>query len=87
MAVSNEELAEIEKILSSDPSVVLAEMRARFPHLSWTRCDASDVIEEPYRSYDRYDMHLLDGEDHCVQVTSEPSRATGVIIAYREAAS
>ncbi|HYA81790.1 MAG TPA: hypothetical protein VED87_12775 [Methylocystis sp.] len=86
MAVSAEDLAEMEKLLSSETPVALADMRARFPHLSWTRCDASDVIETPYRSYAQFDVHLLDGGNHCVEVTSEPSRATGVIIAYHRAA-
>lgn len=87
MAVSTEELAEIDRILSGESPAVLGDLRARFPHLSWTKCDASDVIEAPYRSYRQCDVHLLDAADHCVQVTSEPSRATGLILAYRRVAS
>jgi hypothetical protein len=87
MAVSTEELAEIDRILSSESPVVLADLRAKFPHLSWTKCDASDVIETPFRSYGACDLHLLDAADHCVQVTTEPSRATGLILAYHRVAS
>lgn len=86
MAISDAELAEIEKMLSAEGSPVLSELRAKFSHLSWTRCDASDVIESPYRSYAHCEMHLLDGADHCVTVTNDPSHATGVIVAYRRAA-
>lgn len=86
MAVSAEELAEIDRILSNEAPVALSDLRSRFPHLSWTKCDASDVIEPPYRSYRDCDVHLLDGGDHCVQVTAEPSRATGVVLAYRRVA-
>lgn len=89
MAVSTEELTEIARILSSEeaaPSALL-ELRRKFPHLSWTKCDASDVIEAPYRSYAHYDLHLLDAADHCVQVTTEPARATGLVLACRRVAS
>ena len=87
MAVSFQELEEIEKIFSAeDPvPVAISALRGKFPHLSWTKCDASDVIETPFRSYPRYDIHLLDAADHCVQMTTEPERATGVVIAYRRA--
>jgi hypothetical protein len=85
MAVSIEELTEIDKLLAAEGSapLPLSELRSRFPHLTWTKCDASDVIEPPYRSYPHYDVHLLDGADHCVQVTMEPARATGIVLAYR----
>jgi hypothetical protein len=87
MAVSAEELAEIDRLLSNEAPVALSDLRSKFPHLSWTKCDASDVVEEPFRSYRFCDVHLLDAADHCVQVTSEPSRATGLILAYRRVAS
>jgi hypothetical protein len=85
MAVSAEELTEIDRLLSlggAEP-LPLSELKSKFPHLTWTKCDASDVIEPPFRSYQHYDVHLLDGADHCVQVTAEPTRATGVILARR----
>jgi hypothetical protein len=88
MAVSSEELMEIDRILSAEEAgPALAELRRKFPHLSWTKCDASDVIETPYRSYPHCDVHLLDGADHCVQVTTEPARATGLVLACRRIAS
>jgi len=89
MAVDVDELREIDRMLST-PDVgahAFAELRRRFPHLSWTRCDASDVIEAPFRSYPVFDIHLLDSADHCSQITSDPARATGIILARRSAAS
>lgn len=89
MAVNAEELTEIERMLST-PEVnaqAFAELRLRFPHLSWTRCDASDVTEAPFRSYESFDVHLLDSADHCSQITSDPARATGIILARRSASS
>ena len=45
---------------------VFAQLRSRFPHLSWTKCDASDVTESPFRIYSRFEVHLVDRSDHCV---------------------
>jgi hypothetical protein len=86
MALSAEELTEIEQVLSglATDAPVVAEMKGRFPKLSWTRCDASDVVEAPYRSSAVYDIHLLNSTDHCSQITSDPAKATGVILAKRK---
>jgi len=89
MAVNAEELKELDRMLLT-PDVetqAFAELRRRFPHLSWTRCDASDVTEAPFRSYPAFDVHLLDSADHCSQITSDLSRATGIVLARRSAAS
>ena len=53
MAIKAEELQEIETLLGdaeADPALLTA-LRQKYPHLAWTRCDASDVIEEPFRSF------------------------------------
>jgi hypothetical protein len=50
-----------------------------------TRCDASDVAETPFRAYPGFDVHLLDAADHCVQITTDPARATGIVLAKRSA--
>jgi hypothetical protein len=84
MALAAGELAEIEQVLASDmaPQAVLG-LRQKFPHLAWIRCDASDVTEEPYRSFREFDLHLLDSADHCAQITDDPARATGIVLAKR----
>jgi hypothetical protein len=88
MALNADELTEIDKVLSAPDAgaQAFAELRRRFPHLSLTRCDASDVVETPFRAYPGFDIHLLDAADHCVQVTMDPARATGIILAKRSAA-
>ena len=85
MAISDAELTEIERLLGAEGTLALWDLRAKFSRLSWTSCDASDVIESPYRSFAYCDLHLLDGADHCVTVTDDPGRATGIIVAYRRA--
>jgi hypothetical protein len=89
MAVSMDELSEIDQALSTSDAdaQVLAELRHRFPHLSWTRCDASDVCETPFRSHARFDVHLLDSANHCSQITDDPAHATGIILARKATAS
>jgi hypothetical protein len=88
MALGTDELNEIEKVLSASEAGAspVAELRRRFPHLTWIRCDASDVIGAPFRSYERLDLHLIDGSDHCVQITTDPARATGIVVAARSIA-
>jgi len=85
MALGPNELLEIDQVLSAPDADarVLAQLRSRFPNLSWTRCDASDVTESPFRSYSRFDVHLVDRSDHCVQITADPARATGIVLADR----
>ncbi len=85
MAVKPDELLEIGALLSSPDAEVkaLGLLRARFPHLSWTGCDAADVTEAPFETHGAFDLHLLDAADHCVQITNQPERATGVVLARR----
>ncbi|MFG1346305.1 hypothetical protein V5F59_15530 [Xanthobacter autotrophicus DSM 431] len=87
MALSENDLSEIEKLLTAEDlqGPVFGELRRRFPTLSWTQCDASDVTEDPFRTYSKFDIHLLDTADHCAHITSDPGRATGVILARRSA--
>ena len=85
MALAATELADIERVLSASDAASQAytELRAQFPHLSWVRCDASDVTEIPFRSFRHFDLHLLDGSEHCVQITADPAQATGLVLARR----
>ena len=87
MALSPDDLVKIEEMLSAPGAdrSVFVDLRKALPHLSWTRCDASDLTETPYRSYSSVDIHLLDSADHCVIMTNDPDRATGIVVAERSA--
>lgn len=89
MAVNTDELSEIDRMLSAldSDAQVFPKLREKFPHLAWTRCDASDVIETPFRSYLRFDIHLLNSADHCSQLTADPASATGIVLARKGSAS
>jgi hypothetical protein len=83
MALAADELAEIEQALAASDAGIetYAALRRKFPHLAWIRCDASDVTETPFRSFREFDLHLLDSADHCAEITADPSRATGIVLA------
>ena len=85
MALGAEDWNEIDLALSGEAAgaSLVARLRQRFPRLSWTLCAASDVTETPYRSYPSFDIHLLDTADHCVRITTDADKATGLVVADR----
>lgn len=88
VALSSEDLTEIERMLAdAGDDDLFPALRQRFPKLFFTRCDASDVGETPFISSAQFDLHLIDSADHCVQITADPVRATGIVLARRSAAS
>jgi len=89
MTLSEDDLAEIQALLAvSEPGPgIVAELRRRFPTLALTRCDASDVAETPWAVLERFELHLVDTSDHCAVLTSDLSRATGLVLAQRKARS
>ncbi|KAB2944007.1 MAG: hypothetical protein K8F92_06575 [Hyphomicrobium sp.] len=89
MSIDADEIAHIEELLARAPAETLfAELRERFPDLSLTRCDASDIdTETPFREYGRYSLYLVDSADHCWRLTDDPRQATGLVVAVRKALS
>ncbi|GLR90046.1 DUF6129 family protein [Bradyrhizobium iriomotense] len=87
MALGADEIADIAQELGSfdDVSQAYAALRQRYPNLSWIRCDSSDLTEIPFCSIGPFDLHLLDGADHCARITHDPMRATGIVLARRAA--
>lgn len=83
--ISSDDLACIDGLLAAPPAGnPLADFRSRFPGLSLTRCDASDMGgEAPYREYPAFDLYLVDGSDHCWHLTGDPAAATGIVVAAR----
>lgn len=81
------ELAAIEDLLATESAFApegrgLAGFRQRFPNVSLTRCDLSDIDSEtPFRVFAGMSMFLVDSSDHCARITLDPSRATGIVVA------
>lgn len=83
-----DKLGEIEALLS-DPNAdasVLTDFRQKFPGVSLTRCDVSDVdAERPYKEFLRFTLYLVSAINHCVSITCDPSLATGIIVVQNKA--
>jgi hypothetical protein len=88
--LTTENLARIETLLSApdaDPSA-LHDFRQRFPGVSLTRCDLSDVDgERPYKEFARFNLYLVSAVNHCATITRDPAVATGIIVVENKGAS
>lgn len=83
--ISPDDLARIGELfaVASDANP-LVDFRGRFPGLSLTRCDVQDMGDETaYREYAKFNLYLVDGRDHCWQITQDPDAATGIVVAGR----
>lgn len=79
MPLDTTELTEIEALLglAAEPALVMADLRRRFPRLTVTMCDPSDVdLVTPFRSTRHFSLYLVDGTDHCWRLTTDAARAT-----------
>jgi hypothetical protein len=88
MSLSATELRQIDALFAprDADANAFASFRARFPGLSLTRCDISDLsAENPFREYPRFNLYLVDGADHCWRFTADPARATGIVVAQCKA--
>ena len=88
MGLSAEQLAEIEALLEAPDAnaKALGAIRERFPKLSITQCSASEVdAESPFRTYERFDLYLVDGSNHCWRLTENLDVATGLVVVARRA--
>jgi hypothetical protein len=83
MPLNAGELTVIETMLTetADPGQAAASLRRRFPGMTVTRCDASDVdVETPFRTVGGVSLYLVDGSDHCWRLTTDATRATGLVV-------
>ena len=88
MSLGETELARIDALLeaigpTADSAMLDHALKRLLPDLQCSHCDASDVLEDPFRSAAMADLHLLDTRNHCVTVTTDPAAANGVLIARK----
>jgi hypothetical protein len=86
MCISPETMIEIETSLAEFKKITnnpLPLLKDCFPGLSFVRLSARDIDEPPFRALEDFNLYLLDAREHCVQITSDPALATGVIVAQR----
>ena len=83
MALGISDLTAIDALVAEQTDVATAvkALRQRFPGMSVTQCDPSDVdLETPFRTWPRFPLHLVDSADHCWRLTLDADRATGLVL-------
>ncbi|MBS1141307.1 MAG: hypothetical protein H6R13_2760 [Proteobacteria bacterium] len=63
-----------------------ASLRQRFPDLHFTECSEDDVspLYHPAFSVEGYDLFLISGASgHCLALTNDAEKATGILIAAK----
>lgn len=79
-----ERLAALLVAVPTDANPVPA-IRASFPELSVSRCDAVDMRgEAPFRRVGDFDVFLVDTSNHCWRIIDDPAAATGVVLSPRD---
>ena len=91
MSLLPAEIARLDALLAAldaqaSVDVLDAALRRLLPGIACRRCDAADVLEEPFRSIAGIDLHLLDTSGHCIRVVAQANEATGFLLAARVAA-
>lgn len=88
MALIESDLAIIDATLAgplgeSGGRAMTNELKRLLPELVCLNCDASDVLEDAWRSYPAFDLHLVDASNHCTAMTSDPTLANGILLARK----
>lgn len=90
MGLSSDHLTFIQSILADETAdeSSFAGLRKGLAGLTLTRCDLADVDHEtPFRVFPKYSVFLVDASDHCWVFTTDPARATGVVVAANRGVS
>lgn len=65
----------------------LATLRQAWPGLHFTLCSDNDVPARlpPVLEQPGFNLYLINGSEHCLNLTNDPALAIGVVIAWTEA--
>lgn len=86
MTISYEQFKHIASMLVQFPhgENPVPAVRASYPELAVSRCDADDMREEtPFCRAGDFDVFLVDTSNLCWKIINEPATATGLILAAR----
>lgn len=86
MAISKDQFEKIAAMLVTLPGGAnpVQTVRASFPDLTVTRCDADDMRDEtPFCRVGDYDVFLVGATNLCLKIINEPANATGLVLAAR----
>jgi len=60
----------------------MVRLREEFPGIHFTWCMDDDIgMEEPVVERDRFNLYLVDGQVHCLKLTTDRDAASGIVIA------
>jgi len=60
----------------------MVRLRSDFPGIHFTWCMDDDIgMEEPLVERDRFNLYLVDGQGHCLKLTTDREAANGIVIA------
>jgi len=80
-----DQISQLVKDHGLDEAAV-SRLRDMWPNIHFTYCSDDDVLgPTPVREFDSFNVYLVDGRDHCLQFTSNPEHATGLVLAEIEA--
>lgn len=73
----------IARIESGDISEQdMVRLRSEFPGIHFTWCMDDDIgMEPPVMERDRFNLYLVDGQAHCLKLTTDMNTASGIVIA------
>ena len=86
MTISLDQFENIASLLVQFPrgENPVPAVRASYPELAISRCDADDMREEkPLCRAGDFDVFLVDTSNLCWKIINEPATATGLILAAR----
>ena len=86
MAISKDQFEKIATMLVALPGGAnpVPTVRASFPDLTVTRCDADDMRDEtPFCRVGDYDVFMVGTINFCWKIINEPANATGLVLAAR----
>ena len=69
----------------ADKSHLEQALRAAFPDLHFTFCQDDDVmLDGPARGSSRFNLYMVDSSSHCLSLTTDIERASGLVVAERD---
>lgn len=60
----------------------VSALRQNYPDIHFTYCMDDDIVShKPVVSRAAFNLYLIDGREHCLCLTNDPTVATGLVVA------
>jgi Family of unknown function (DUF6129) len=76
-------IADTAASMSELNNAALASLKLTWPELRFTFCSDDDMPARlpPALKRESFNLYLVNGGEHCLSLTDDPSRAVGVVLA------